>query len=92
MEATLPGSGRGKSGLRTGDGGIGGGGRLIGLADGFGREGVWTGCKRGDALGEAVLEERIGGGGGGRLEDLGSDEGADPRRTAGLCPLLWSSV
>ena len=40
MEATLPGSGRGKSDLRMGDGGIGGGGRLTGLVDGFGREGV----------------------------------------------------
>ena len=37
MEATFPGSGRGKSDLRMGDGGIGGGGRLIGLADRFGR-------------------------------------------------------
>ena len=75
MEATFPACGRGGSVLEMGDGGIGGGGRLIGLADGLGgREGIGMGRKRGDELGEAGLEERVGGGGGGRLEDLRSDE------------------
>ena len=80
MEATLPACGRGKSGFEMGEGNIGGGGRLIGLADGFGREEVKRIPKRGDALGEAGLEERAGGGGGGRkLEDLRSDKEADLR-------------
>ena len=79
MGATLPACGRGKSDFGMGEGGIGGGGRLIGLVDGLGREEVERGSKRGDALGEAGLEERVGGGGGGRLEDLRSDEEEDPR-------------
>jgi len=74
MEATPPACGRGKSDLGMGDGGIGGGGRLAGLVDGLGRGDVGIERKRGDALGEAGLEERVGGGGGGRLEDLRSDE------------------
>ena len=79
MEVTFPSCGRGKSDLGVGDGGIGGGGRFVGLADGLGGEEVGTGQKRGDALGEAGLEERVGGGGGGRLEDLRSDEEVDPK-------------
>jgi hypothetical protein len=40
-----------------------------------GKRGSWKGnAKRGDALGETGLEERVGGGGGGRLGDLRSDE------------------
>lgn len=78
MEATFPACGRGKSGLEMGEGGIGGGGRLVGLVDGLGREEIGRGPKRGDALGEAGLEERVGGGGGGRLGDLTSNEEADP--------------
>ena len=75
MEAAFPTCGRGRSDLGTGDGGIGGGGRLVGLAVELGREEVGRGRKRGDALGEAGLEERVGGGGGGgRLEDLRSDD------------------
>jgi len=62
------------SDLETGDGGIGGGGRLVGLVDELGSEEIGMERKRGDALGEAGLEERVGGGGGGRLEDLRSDE------------------
>jgi len=75
MEATFPVCGRGRSDLGLGDG-IGGGGRLVGLVDGFGgeRERIGMGRKRGDALGEAGLEERVGGGGGGRLGDLRSEE------------------
>ena len=42
--------------------------------DGLGGEEIGTGRKRGDALGEAGLEVRVGGGGGGRLGDLRSDE------------------
>lgn len=58
-----------------GDGGIGGGGRLVGLVDGLGREEIGMGRKWGDALGEAGLVVRVGGGGGGgRLEDLRSEE------------------
>lgn len=73
--------GRGRSNLMLGDGGIGGGGRLVGLVDELGREGIGTGRKRGDALGEAGLEGRVGGGGGGgRLEDLRSDEEEADRR------------
>ena len=78
MEATFPACGRGKSDLGMGDEGIGGGGRLVGLVDGLGREEAGRGPKRGDALGEAGLDERVGGGGGGRLGDLRSDE-ADAR-------------
>lgn len=75
MEATFPACGRGKSDLGLGDGGIGGGGRLVGLVDELEREGVGMVRKRGDALGEVGLEERVGGGGGGgRLGDLRSDE------------------
>jgi len=85
MEATFPVCGRGSSGLGLGDEGIGGGGRLVGLADGFGgeRERIGVGRKRGDALGEAGLEERVGGGGGGRLEDLRSDEEEEDLRWPG---------
>lgn len=74
MKATFPVCGRGKSDFEMGDGGIGGGGRLVGLVDGLGREEIGTGRKRGDALGETGFEERVGGGGGGRLEGLSSDE------------------
>lgn len=58
-----------------GDGGIGGGGRLVGLVEGPGRGEIGMGRKWGDALGEAGFIERVGGGGGGgRLEDLRSEE------------------
>jgi len=81
MEATFPACGRGRSDLVMGDGGIGGGGRLVGLVDWLGREDIVTGYKRGDALGEAGLEERVGGGGGGgRLENRRSDEEEDDLR------------
>jgi hypothetical protein len=73
MEVTFPVCGRG-SGLGMGDEGIGGGGRLIGLVDGLGREEIGTGRKWGEALGEVGLMERVGGGGGGRLGDLRSEE------------------
>lgn len=74
MEVTFPVCGRGKSDLWMGDGGIGGGGRLVGLVDRLGREEIGIGRRWGDALGEAGFEGRFGGGGGGRLEDLRSDE------------------
>ena len=59
--------------------GSGGGGRLIGLVDGLGREEIERRPKRGDGLEEAGLKWRVGGGGGGRLGDLRSDEEADLR-------------
>ena len=76
---SLIGSGRGKSGFEMEEGNIGGGGRLIELVDGFRREEVERGPKRGDALGEAGLEERVGGGGRGRSGDLRSDKEVDLR-------------
>ena len=79
MKAGFPVWGRGRSDLGMGDEGIGGGGRLVGLVDGLGRDGIGTGYKRGDALGETGLEGRVGRGGGGRLESLSSDEETDPR-------------
>lgn len=57
-----------------GDEGIGGGGRLVGLVDGLGREEIGTVRKCGDVFGEAGLAKRVGGGGGGRLEYLRSKE------------------
>ena len=57
-----------------GDGGIGVGGRLVGLLEGLGREEIGMGRKWGDGLGEADFVEWVGGGGGGRLEDLRSEE------------------
>lgn len=71
-----------------GDEGIGGGGRLVGLMEGLGRDDIETGRKWGDVFGEAGFVERVrgGGGGGGRLEDLRSEEEeADLGRAAGCC-------
>ena len=51
---------------------------MEGLADGLEREGIGIGRRRGDGIREAGLEERVGGGGGGRLRRLRSDE-EDPR-------------
>ena len=69
MEATFPARGRGKCG----------GGRLDGLADGLEREGIGIGRRWGDGVREAGLEERVGGGEGGRLGDTRSDEEEDLR-------------
>lgn len=87
MEATFPVCGRGRFDLGLGDGGIGGGGRLVGLVERFGgeRERIGMGCERGDELGEVGLEERAGGGGGGRLRS--EEEEEDLRWPAGW----WSS-
>lgn len=74
MEAKFPVCGRIRSDLWMGDEGIGGGGRLTGLANELGREEIGTGRRWGDEFGEVGFVGRMGGGGGGRLEDLRSEE------------------